>query len=170
MRKKFVATLIVGVAAASLLIGTAAVAVSTYRTGGVSTEQYIATNDTAVSVPGPGWQTVPATVISVNVPFGQRRLLSARFGAESLCQGSGWCSVRVVYTSGAGLIEMAPQSGVDFAFDSDGDLWAAHSIERTAAQYVGGGTYRVFVQAQRVGGATFRLDDYHLNVNAISPR
>ena len=168
MRRKFLVTLVAVVTAAVMSTAGVAYAVSTYRIGGVTTTQYIATSTDAWATPGPNtWQTVPSTGITVAVT-GRRQLITARFSAESLCQGSGWCSIRVVYSNGGPLIELAPQSGSDYAYDSDGDLWDQHTVERTSAVYLPPGNYRVTVQAMRVSASQFRLDDYHLNVGLIS--
>jgi hypothetical protein len=172
VRKKILLALGAGVAAVVMFGAGAAVAATTFRTGGITSKQYVSTSTDAWMVPGPNtWQTVPATSINVTVPNGTRRLLTARFGAESLCEGGGWCSVRVVYNRlpGGPLTELSPASGADFAFDSEGDLWDQHLIERTSANYLPAGVYRVSVQAQRVSSTAFRLDDYHLNVGLINP-
>lgn len=172
MSKKLFAGIVSAIIAVIMLAtaGTA-YAVNTYRIGGVTDRQYIATSTDAWMVPGPNtWQAVPATSLSLTIT-GSRKLITARFGAESLCQGPGWCSVRVVYTSGGPLTELAPQSGSDYAFDSAGSpaSWSQHALERTSAVYLPPGTYRVSVQAMRVNAASFRLDDYHLNVATIAP-
>ncbi len=171
MRKKRFATLLAGLTGA-VLLATAGVAsaVTTFRAGGATVRQYFATSTDAWMVPGPNtWQTVPATGVTFSVPAGTRRMITARFSAESLCEGPGWCSVRVVYTNGSGVTELAPQSGSDYAFDSSGDLWDQHTVERSSATYLPAGTYRVSVQAMRVNSTQFRLDDYHLNVGVVAP-
>lgn len=164
------AGLLVGVAAVAVTAG-AASAISTYRTGGVTDTQAISTSSDPVLVAGPNtWQTVPSTAITVTVPRGQRRILTARFNAESLCVApAGWCSARVVYSSGGPLTELSPDAAADYAFDSDGDQWSSHSMDRSSAQYLRAGVYRVFVQAQRVNATQFRLDDYHFTVGLIAP-
>lgn len=168
MRKRILSLCAAVAAAVVLMTAGAAVAVTTYRIGGLTVRQHIATSSDWWLVPGPNtWQTVPSTSIGVTVTG--RQLITARFGAESQCLGSGWCSVRVVYSDGGPLVELAPQSGSDYAFDSDGDKWAQHSVERTSALYLPAGTYRVMVQAMRVNASQWRLDDYHLNVGLISP-
>ncbi len=148
----------------------AATAVATYRIGGTTTRQYFASSDQPVMVPGPNtWQVVPYTgIVAVTTT---RTILDARFSAESLCQGSsGWCSVRVIYSNNNGpWTELAPASGTDYAFDSDGGLWDQHTVERSSALYLPAGTTRVWVQAMRVGSTTFRLDDYHLAVGFVQP-
>lgn len=171
MRKKLLVALFAAAAIASVTIGAGvAYGIATYRIAGTTDRQYIATSTDQFSTPGPNtWQTVPLTSVTAVIPSG-RQLLTARFDAESLCVGTGWCAVRVVYMPVSGpLTELAPQSGTDFAFDSDGDLWSQHSVERTSAVYLRAGAYRVSVQAMRVNTTQFRLDDYHLNVSLIAP-
>lgn len=146
-----------------------ATAVTTYRIGGHTVKQYFATSDVPVAVGGPNvWQTVPATGISFSIPA--RRIITGEFSAESLCGSGGWCSIRILYSRNGGpLNELAPQSGTDYAFDSDGDLWDQHTVQRSSAVYVPAGNIRVTVQAQRVGASSFRLDDYHLIVGTVAP-
>lgn len=169
MRKKLFAGLTAAAVAVVMMVAGVAYAVTTYRAGTVTTRQYVATSTDVWLAPGPGtWQTVPATTVPVTISGGNR-LITARFGAESLCTGPGWCSVRIVYTSGSSLVELAPQSGTDYAFDSDGDQWDQHTVERTSATWLPPGSYRVLVQAMRVSATQFRLDDYHLNVSLIAP-
>lgn len=156
------------VATLALFVGVAA-AVTTYRIGGVTTKQYFATSDVAWVVPGPNtWQSVPFTGLVATTT--NRTVVDARFSAESLCQGGGWCSVRIIYSANGGAwTELAPESGNDFAFDSDGDLWDQHSMERSSAVYLPAGTIRLVVQAMRVNATAFRLDDYHLAVGIVAP-
>ncbi len=171
--------LVLGIAAAAVSVvalgaGTA-YALSTISTGTVSDRQYFATNDTAYVVPATAasgaWQNVPGMVRTVTVPSGTSRLLDARFTAESSCTGGSWCSARIVVINAAGAVtEMYPQSGTDFAFDSPGaDAWEGHAIERNTRTFLPAGTYRVQVQAAKVGNPTFRLDDMHLAVEAVRP-
>jgi hypothetical protein len=170
-RKSWVLSVVTATAFA-LVGSTAAYAVATFRSGSYTSKQYVIDQTDAWTVPAAGsWVNVPSAAVTVTVPAGTQRLLTARFNAESLCTGPGWCSVRIVYTTAGGAtIELAPQSGTDFAFDSAGGSWEAHGIERTTSSYLGGGNYTVRVQAQRVGGATsFRLDDYATNIGLINP-
>lgn len=170
--KKVVGALVAGTAAAVVSTAGVAYAVTTYRTGSATDKQYIATsNDPFVAPTATGWSTVPGTQVTVPIT-GRRHMISARFTAESDCVGTGSCAVRIVYTGGGtGATELAPQTGVDFAFDADdGGTASARSMERTTATYLPVGTYKVSVQVRRVGGATsFTLDDYHLNVGTIAP-
>jgi hypothetical protein len=154
------------------LVSTTAYAVGTFRSGSQTSRHYIIDETDPFTVGAAGvWLDVPTAAVTVNVPAGTSRLISARYNAESLCGGPGWCSVRIVYVTPAGAtVELAPQSGTDFAFDSAGGSWQAHAIERTARSYVGPGNYSVRVQAQRVAGATsFRLDDYSTHIELINP-
>ena len=169
MRNKLIAAITAGIAAAVMAVAGVAYAVTTYRAGGYTTTQYFATSTDAWLVPTVGtWQTVPAATVPVTISGGTR-LIDATFSAESLCTGAGWCSARIVYTGGSGTVELSPRSGTDYAFDSDGDSWSQHAVERSSATYLPPGTYRVSVQAMRVSAAQFRLDDYHLHVALVAP-
>jgi hypothetical protein len=164
------------VAALALTAGAGSVySLVTNATGTFSERQYYATNDTAFTIPaatGSGvWVNVPGMVRTITVPTGARRLVDARFTAESLCSGGSWCSARIVVINSAGTTtELYPQSGTDFAFDSPGsDAWEGHAIERNTRAFLPAGTYRVSVQAAKVGSPTFRLDDMHLAVELVRP-
>jgi len=149
----------------------AAQAVLTGQTGGSAISTTIATQTNGWPLPAASsgvWVNVPGMVRPVTVGSGTTRLLVADYNAESLCTGSGWCSVRIVaINSAGGVTEFHPQSGTDFAFDSDGDNWSSHSIKRSIR--VGAGTWRVQVQAARVAGSStspaFRLDEHFFDVD-----
>lgn len=157
-------------AVAMLLIGSAAGAALSSRSGSFSERQTFVRETDAWSNASAGWVNVPGAAVSVTVPSGTSRLIDARFTAESACTGGGWCSVRVVIVSPAGAVtELQPASGTDFAFDSgSGDLWESHAIERSS-YFQRAGTYRVIVQSANVGGATVRLDDWHFTVETVRP-
>jgi hypothetical protein len=115
---------------------------------------------------------LPGASVAVSVPAGQSRLIEARFTAESQCAGpnSGYCSLRMIATNvvtGA-TFHLNPQSGIDYAFDSDQagaaqDLWEGNAMDRSIR--LPGGTYRIRVQrAVSNNTVTFRLDDWHLAV------
>ena len=166
-------SLLVGLGAATLvLVGTAAQAVLTGVSGTQSDLQRYVNESTAWSTSAAAFVDVPGAATVVTVLRGQRRMLDARFTAESQCTGSGgWCSVRIVVIRPNGsLLELNPQSGNDFAFDSGGsDNWESHAIERTSS-YLPAGTYRVKIQAGVVAGATsLRLDDWTLAVERVRP-
>ncbi|HTE22466.1 MAG TPA: hypothetical protein VK674_05505 [Candidatus Limnocylindria bacterium] len=169
----------IGLAAAAVVVvgagaGTA-YALITNSTGTFSDRQYFATNDVAYTVPAATpsgtWVNVPGMVRTISVPANTRRLVDARFTAESMCTGGSWCSVRIVVVNSAGAVtQLYPQSGTDFAFDSpSADLWESNAIERNSRTFLPTGTYRVYVQAAKVGSPTFRLDDMHLAVEAVRP-
>jgi hypothetical protein len=165
--------LVVGFGAiALLLVGSTAQAVVSSHSGTFSDQQRFVHQTDAWTTSSTAWVNVPGATTTITIPSGTTRMLDARYSAESLCAGnSGWCSVRiVVFTPSGGLIELSPVVGTDFAFDShSADGWESHAIERTSAQ-LGGGTYRVQVQAAVVAGATqLRLDDSTLAVEAIRP-
>ena len=163
--------LLVGIGVvAALLVGTGAQAVLTGVAGSYSDHQRFVSETNAWSTASAAYVDVPGAVTSVAVPRGTRRAINARYTAESACTGGSWCSVRIVLVRPNGtLLELNPQSGTDFAFDSAGtDLWESHAIERTSP-YLGSGTYRVKVQAAVVGGSSLRLDDWTLAVERIRP-
>lgn len=160
-------------AGAAVLLGGAgtAQAVLTQPTASGSERLYMATETNAWTLPAASsgaWQNVPNMARTITVASGTSRQLVASYNAESLCTGSGYCSVRIVYVNSAGAaVELHPQSGTDFAFDTDGDSWSSHSIKRTTR--VTAGTYRVQVQAARVGGTSttvpaLRLDEHYFDV------
>lgn len=164
-------TLVAGVAAAAVLgAGGAASALVTSTTGTYSERQTFARNDQPTVVTSTSFVDVAS--VAVAIPGGTRRLLDARFTAESQCSGrTGWCSARIIATNVANgaTVELNPSSGLDYAFDSPGDTWEGHSMERTS-NFLPAGVYRVRVQAARVAGATsLRLDDTHLAVEVIRP-
>lgn len=171
--RKRTTKVLVGVAAAAVVFmggaGTAQAVLAGHSSGG-SVSKVAATETNAWALPAAGqgvWVNVPGMVRSVVVPSGTTRQLFASYNAESLCAGSGWCSVRiVVINSAGGATELHPQSGTDFAFDSEGDNWSSHGAQRTIR--LGPGTYRVQVQAARVAGSSvtspsFRLDEHYLD-------
>jgi len=166
-------SVLVGLGAAVLvLVGTAAQAVLTGVSGSQSDMQRYVNESTAWSTSAAAFVDVPGAATTITIPSGTRRMLDARFTAESQCGGSsGWCSVRIVVVRPNGsLLELNPQSGTDFAFDSAGaDNWESHAIERTSS-YLPSGTYRVKVQAGVIPGASFlRLDDWTLAVERVRP-
>ncbi|GAB1644837.1 hypothetical protein [Krasilnikovia sp. MM14-A1259] len=159
-------------AAAVVLTGTVAHAVITARVGTFTEQQQFVHQTDAWSTSAAAFVNVPGATTTVVVPAGTRRMLDARYTAESFCSGGGWCSVRIiVITPSGGVIELSPVVGTDFAFDSGStaDNWESHAIERTSP-FLAAGTYRVQVQAGVVAGATsVRLDDWTLAVERIRP-
>lgn len=155
--------------ALGLLGGGIAMAAPIYQSAGYTDQQRFVTETAAWGGAGTTWTNVPGMSTSVTIPS-SGRVLNARYTAESVCGSintatSDWCSVRVVYQkSGGAITEMRPADGYDFAFDSPGDNWESQAIERSTTRLTGG-TYRVWVQAARVSGASsFRLDDQHFYV------
>jgi hypothetical protein len=115
------------------------------------------------------WETV-YTSTPIVLPAGN---VLARFGAESYCSATYWCSVRI-QLDGAEMESGSGASGPFFAFD-DGSAanansaYEAHMMERFAANVVAG-SHIVTVQMYLHGastGQTFRLDDATLTVSAI---
>jgi len=154
-----------------VLTGTAVAVLGSSAGGGVVRVDN-RTETSASSTNATTWLDLPGANALVGVPAGQSRLFDARFTAESQCQGanSGYCSVRIIATNVAtgGSIELNPQSGIDYAFDSDqaggaSDLWEGNAMERSIR--LPGGTYRIRVQrAVTNNTVSFRLDDWHLAV------
>ena len=167
-----------GVIVAMALTGILAVvggasAVSAFFAGSTTSVQrdITETNATLVSTAA-GWHDVPSTALGgIVVPAGTTRVVESTFGAESLCNATSWCSVRVVAVNSAGgVIEFNPVVGTDYAFDSPGGSWEQHSLHRVTR--LGAGTYTIKVQATLVGpaaGAQFRLDDYTHFVDVVNP-
>lgn len=169
------------VAAGLLAAGGAAQAVLVGHSSGGSVSTTAATENTAWSLPAAGqgvWVPVPGMARSVTVPSGTSRQIIATYTAESLCQGPNWsyCSVRIVAINSAGTTELHPQGGTDFSFDAPGNNtgqeWESHA--RTQTRRLGAGSYRIVVQAARVGGPTtgpsattvpsLRLDEQYFGV------
>ena len=109
------------------------------------------------------------------MPAGQSRLYDVPFFAESQCAGPnvGNCTVRIVAISAAGTVELNPQAGADYAFDSDmpgalTDLAEGHGMERSKRLFGGenGTNYVIQVQFAVVNPmSVFTLDDWHLAVH-----
>jgi hypothetical protein len=168
---------LVGVGAlvvAGLLAATAA-AVLTGDTGGTQLRVDKRQQNSALQTSTTTFADVPGTAVVVAVPANSSRLIDAPFFAESRCSGpggGGWCSLRIVAASPAGTVELRPQSGLDFAFDSDqvgtaDDLFEGHAMERSARLFgsANGTTYRISVQwAVTQPSIVFRLDDWHFEV------
>jgi hypothetical protein len=121
----------------------------------------------------------PTAKTTILVPPNKKAIIDASFTAESACYpvnaalAVGWCSVRILLDG----VEMSPVVGTDFAFDSsNGGLqrnqsWEAHAMDRSSKDTVGPGAHTIEVEWGVVGGAAgnteFRLDDWHLFVDAV---
>jgi hypothetical protein len=117
------------------------------------------------------YSDVPGATVVTAVPSGTSQLITARFAAESSCTRAvlpvlgGQCSTRIVAQQiGGATVELSPQAGIDYAFDSVGtDQQEGHAMERS--RRLGPGTY--VIRAQRAvsnAATTFRLDDWHFAV------
>lgn len=167
MLKRFGLT-VATIATVGIFGASVVVAVNTFTAGGttIQVQNRAETNPSTTNLAA--FNDLPGAIISVTVPAGTTRLITARFAAESSCTGTTnrWCSVRIILTNALGAtVEMNPQSGIDYAFDSTAtDLWEGHAMERSYR--VPAGTYRVRVQrAVSVAGTVFRLDDWHFRVD-----
>jgi hypothetical protein len=163
--------------AAGALAATAA-AVITSDTGGQEVRVDKRTNDLPSTTSNTFWSDLPGASLLVSVPAGQSRLYDVPFFAESQCAGPGGggaCTVRIVATNIAtGVVtELNPQSGADYAFDSDmagavDDLREGHGMERSRRLSGGanGANYQIEVQyAVANNNIVFTLDDWHLAVH-----
>src|SRR5688500_10048119 len=90
--------LVVGLAIVATVGATAAGAITTIRQGSTSDQLYVAHSSDASISNNVAFTDVPNVLVKVTVPAGERRMLLARFSAESACGGAtGWCPVRIVY-------------------------------------------------------------------------
>jgi hypothetical protein len=163
-------------AATGALTGTAA-AVLTADAGGAEVHVDKRTNDLPSTTQNTQWSDLPGARALVNVPAGQSRLYDVPFFAESQCAGpnTGTCVVRIIAVNIAtgAFTELNPQSGSDYAFDSDmpgasDDFREGHGMERSARLPGGqnGATYQIEVQFAVTNNTTaFTLDDWHLAVH-----
>ena len=159
---------VVGGGAAVVLAASTAYAVLVPNAGGSMTRRDIRT-ETAVNVYTGPFALLPGAAVSVTVPGGATRLITASFFAESGCTGppGTWCTARILAketTSGA-VTGFHPTSGVDFSFDSAADDYLeSHAMARTARLKTG--TYTVYLERATTGGGTsFHLDDWTFMVD-----
>ena len=151
--------------------GTAA-AVLVPSTGGAQLAMQNRSENVATLSSSTVFNDVPGATIVKTVPAGKTQLVNARFTAESNCTravpaAGGWCSTRIVAQRiGGATVELNPQAGIDYAFDSVAtDQHEGHAMERSIR--LGAGTY--IIRAQRAvtsNAVSFRLDDWHLAVES----
>ena len=170
-------SIIAGALAAAGILAATASAVITADTGGAEVRVDKRTNNAPSSTSNTFWSDVPGASLVVNVPANTSRLYDVPFFAESQCVGpaSGACSVRIIAVNIAtgGVIELNPQAGADYAFDSDmagalDDLAEGHGMERSRRLLGGanGTNYQIEVQyAVTNANSVFTLDDWHLAVH-----
>ena len=155
------------------LAGTAA-AVLTADAGGAQVRVDKRTNNVPTTTNATNWVNLPGATVGVFVPANTTRLYDVPFFAESLCNGpaAGTCTVRIIAIGPNGTIELNPQAGADFAFDTDmagglDDVREAHAMERSKrlAGGANGTNYTIQVQFAVTNAQTaFTLDDWHLAV------
>jgi hypothetical protein len=151
--------------------GTAA-AVLVPSTGGAQLAMQNRSENVATLSSSTVFNDVPGATIVKTVPTGKTQLVNARFTAESNCTravpaAGGWCSTRIVAQRiGGATVELNPQAGIDYAFDSVAtDQHEGHAMERSIR--LGAGTYVIRVQRAVTNNAiSFRLDDWHLAVES----
>jgi hypothetical protein len=156
------------------LAGTAA-AVLTVDSGGAEIHVDKRTDNVPRTTSSTDWVNLPGAAVGVFVPANTSRLYDVPFFAESQCTGpnAGNCAVRIIATSAAGTVELNPQAGFDYAFDSDmpgalNDLAEGHGMERSKRLPGGenGTAYVIRVQYAVVNPqSVFTLDDWHLAVH-----
>jgi hypothetical protein len=161
----------------SLLLLTLALALTTSsfaaatHTGKAVAAITVVTDATGSTTTSTSFADVPGARATITVPAGQTQLVQATFSAESYCFGySGlayqFCSLRIL----ADTSEMLPKSGMDFAFDSNGqtdDAFEGHSMSRTLV--LGPGTHIIRLQAVVTdGGVGFTTDDWTLTITQYS--
>jgi hypothetical protein len=160
-----------------VVTGTAA-AVITSHAGGPQVSVDKRASDTPSWTSNTFWSDINGASQLVNVPANTSRLYDVSYFAESQCSGpnSGNCSIRIVAINLANGVttELYPQSGADFAFDTDvpggaDDLREGHAMERVIRLPGGanGTGYQIEVQyAVSNANTTFTLDDWLMVVEA----
>jgi hypothetical protein len=150
----------------TITLATSAFAATTHRGTGVAAVTVITETNPSTSQ-STSFADVPGTAVTVTVPAGQIQLVQVRFTGESYCfwySGAAYqfCSLRVL----ADATEMLPRSGMDAAFDSNGqddDAWEGHSLDRTLV--LGPGMHRIKLQAAVTDpGVSFTVDDWTFTV------
>jgi hypothetical protein len=141
------------------------------HTGKAVNQITVVTENNVSSTSSTSFADLPGASASIRVPAGKTQLVQVRFSAESTCFGNiglAWCSIRIL----ADGVEMLPNVGSDFAFDSDGldanglpltDYFEGHSMDRTVV--LGPGTHTIELQwCVTNSGLSFQLDDWTLTV------
>jgi hypothetical protein len=154
-----------------LLLTTLALATSSFAAvihrGGAAAAITTVTETNPYTTQSTSFADVPGAAVTITVPARQTQLVLARFTAESYCfwyNGDAYqfCSLRVL----ADGTEMLPNSGMDAAYDSNGqsdDAWEGHSLER--ALILGAGMHRIKLQAGVTDpGLSFTVDDWIFTV------
>jgi hypothetical protein len=167
---------VVGAVALTAIVVTAQFAGGTTRADGGSTTKVTVVREAEeartssvdwVDLPG---ATVPG-MIPANAPAGSTLYL-VTFSAESACSGTGFCAVQILI----GGREAEPADDGDFAFDSSdagretSQSWEGHSMQRSLCIAANGLPHDATTRVQFSTTPTtmFRLDDWHLTVEAIT--
>lgn len=141
--------------------------------GGQQIQTKIATGDEWQTVTGGTlWEDVYGAALTVHVPAGGARLVTAHFSAESYCTAASWCAMRIVARRGADgpSVELYPRGGSGFAFDDDengSEIYEANAFDRSI-RLGSSGTWTVWAQARAVGGDYVYLDDWYFEVDVIA--
>ena len=164
-------TLLAVPAIALAAAGGTALATPSPSAGGSEIQKINRTDNSPSVTSSTTYSDVPGATVVTTVPAGTSQLITARFAGESSCTRTvlpslgGRCSTRIVAQQiGGATVELSPQAGLDYAFDSVGtDQLEGHAMERS--RRLGPGTY--VIRAQRAvnsSAVTFRLDDWHFAV------
>jgi len=156
------------------LIATDALSAVVASTGGALLRVDNRSDITPSSTASVAFVTLPGAAINFSLSTG--RLIKARFTAASKCVkfGSGSsCAVRIVAinTGTSAIVELHPQAGFGFAFDSDvtattDDFGEAHAMDRSLR--LAAGNYSIRVQFAVTDTSTaFTLDDWHFSVETF---
>jgi hypothetical protein len=136
-------------------------------TGGAQVKVYVVTDTDGWGSTSAGvWQNVTGARVTLGVPSGTVRLVTARYNAESSCDADSWCSVRIVARKhgNPSVLEFRPRVDTDFAYDAPGgETWEGTSVNRSLR--LGAGTWDVWVQAYVVNTGSMYLDDWHFEVS-----
>jgi hypothetical protein len=149
-------------AATAILGGGAAIAsTSALNLKAVKKVAVVRSSDASATSTGT-WTDVPGSSVSITVP-GAKGVVLSRFTGESFCTAGSWCSVRVLVDG----FEAYPADGTDFAIDYPGNNYHGVAVDRST-NILNGGVHTVKLQYIAYGGGAFRLDDWHLTLEAVA--
>jgi hypothetical protein len=177
--RRIIKPIVVGALCLTAVLSASAAAVITESHGGKQESVDKRTGNMPFTTSNPFWSDLFGASLVVHVAENDSQLFDVPFFAESACAGpqTGACSVRIIATNlqNGQPVELNPQAGFDYAFDSDmpgagNDLREGHGMERSirlAGDADGGTDYQIEVQYGVTNPTTqFTLDDWHLAVEA----
>lgn len=136
------------------------------HTGKAVSKITVVTENTFSTTSSTAFGNLPGASVNIAVPATKFQLVQVRFSAESFCFGAGqsgeWCSIRIL----ADGVEMLPNVGSNYAFDTSGDSnddWEGNAMERTMV--LGPGHHTITVQFSVTDAAvSFGLDDWTMSI------